>query len=89
MKIYLCVSDTRKRSCRSVTVVDSYRNCRELMAYLNYYSYSLRTYEYKGKKEKETALKIFSAVPDTSCLDDIVVKKEGERYGKVSAWILG
>lgn len=87
MKIYLCVSDTRKRNCRSVTVVDSYRNCRKLMAYLNYYSYSLRIYEYKGRKE--TALKIFSIVPDLSCLDDIVVKKEGEAYGKVSTRILG
>lgn len=87
MKMYLCLTDSRKRQCRSATVVDSHRNCRELVACLNYYSYRTRVYEYKGKSE--TALKVFSVVPNLSYLDSIVVKKEGEKYAKVSDWILG
>lgn len=83
MKIYLCVTDTGKRNCRSVTILDSAVNCRELIAFLSFFSYNIRIYE------KPYGLKIFVVCPYLSCIDDVTTKKEGERYAKVSNRILG
>lgn len=90
MKIYLCLSDTSKKKCVSVTIVDSAEHCRELLRYLSFFSFKLRSYEHKGKKDGTTALKVFAVVPDISeTMADIIVKRKEDKYGKVSNGVLG
>lgn len=83
MKIYLCMSDYRKRQCKSVTVDDSLGNCRELIAHLSYFSYNMRIYEIKS------GLKIFCTVHDPSVIEELITRKEGEQYAEVSNRVLG
>lgn len=82
MKIYLCMSSPRKRDCRSVTIEDSTENCRELLAFLHYFSYNLRTYELK-----RGVLKVFVIVPDTQMIYRVFEERE-DGHAKVSDNIL-
>lgn len=88
MKIYLCVSDTAKKKCESVTIVDTTVHCRELLCYLNFFSYRLRIYEHEEKRTGTITLKVFAVVQSVrETMDNCVVK--GDVYGKVSNRVLG
>lgn len=82
MKVYLCVTLPDKRHCKSCTIVDTIEKIRELICFLNFFSYCVRIYE------TDYGLKIFSTVPELN-IDKIVTRKEGEKYAKVSDSVLG